>query len=423
MGLNQQLHLKGNNYSNASTSFYVAVLIFALPNVWLLNKLPVSKYLSLCLIGWGATTACHAAIKNYSGLLTVRILSGVCESGVPPALMLLSSQYYSRKEQAPRFAYWYMGMGWGQISGGLISYGFQFVSPKAALAGWRIMFLTLGLFTAFFGVMIFLFVPDTPMKAKFLNEEEKAMLIEHIKVDQIGIENKRFKPSQVLEALLDVQTWCVFLIIALQTSGAGVVTAYSATLLKGYGYSSKASALLNMPSGVINIVATLSFAFFVRRFGNRWAVNVVGGLIAWTGACLLAFLPNTMKGGLLTGLYLINTLPGASLITFHWLTSNTAGHTKRSFATAWMNAAFAVGNIIGPQTFQAKDAPGYKPAKLTLVVFWMVAVLVSVVLVLYYRFANKRRDRVVPEATEDVDVQQAFTNKTDKQNLSFRYQY
>ncbi|GAB7351953.1 hypothetical protein MBLNU459_g2484t1 [Dothideomycetes sp. NU459] len=423
MGMSKAIKLKGNNYSNASASFFIAVLIACLPNIWLLNRLPVAKWLSVCLLGWGITTACHAAIESYGGLLAVRILSGVFESGIPPALMLLSSQYFTRQEQAPRFAYWYMGMGNGQILGGLISFGFQFVPAHVPLAGWRIMFLVLGLVTVALAAFVFFFVPDTPMQARFLNNEEKVALLEHIKVNQTGIENKHFHPKQLVEGLLDPQAWAIFLMIILQSSGAGVVTAYSSILLRGFGYTSKESALLNVPSGVINIITTLSYAYFVRYFGNRWLVNIVGGSIGLTGAALLSFLPHTAKGGLLAAIYLINFLPGCSNMCFQWLTCNTAGHTKRTFATAGMNAAFAIANIIGPETFRVKDAPQYKPAKNVLVAFYAVNIAVAGLLYSYYVLENKRRDKKSRAVEEDVADSTAYAGLTDKENLTFRYQY
>jgi MFS family permease len=90
-------------------------------------------------MGWAISTACTAATKNYGGLLATRIVSGAFESVVPPAMMLLSSQWYTKSEAAPRFSLWYLGTGLGQIIGGLVSWAFQHVSLNAPLAGWRIM--------------------------------------------------------------------------------------------------------------------------------------------------------------------------------------------------------------------------------------------------------------------------------------------
>ncbi len=188
--------------------------------VWLLQKLPTGKYLGVCIIGWGLSTACHAALKDNVGLVVVRVFCGIFEAAVPSALMLLSSQYYNRSEQTVRYSYWYCGMGVGQILGGLSSWGFQHIvrPPTAALQGWKIMFLSLGLATLFIGALICVAVPDTPMKAWFLSDEEKVSLLEHIKSNQTGIEGKKFQPKHLKEGAMDPQLWLMMLIVTLVSS-------------------------------------------------------------------------------------------------------------------------------------------------------------------------------------------------------------
>lgn len=95
-------------------------------------------------------------------------------------------------------------VGTAQVLGGLISFAFQQMSPDAALSSWRTMFLVLGLVDVVLGVIMIVFVPDSPMTAKFLTNDEKVVLLEHIKVNQTGIENKHFHPSQLIEGILDI---------------------------------------------------------------------------------------------------------------------------------------------------------------------------------------------------------------------------
>lgn len=59
---------------------------------------------------------------------------------------------------------------------------------------------------------------------------------------------------------------------------SGVVTTYSATLIKNLGYLPAKAALMNMPSGVVSIFFTLLVGFGVRRQSHRWA---------WIIACII----------------------------------------------------------------------------------------------------------------------------------------
>ena len=78
----------------------------------------------------------------------------------------------------------------------------------------------------------------------------------------------------------------------------------------------------------------------------------------------MSFLPTSNKSGILAGIYLVNAVVAPLTIFYAWTAANFAGATKRAFAAALVSGSFSLGNIIGPQTFQARDAPEYRPAKL-----------------------------------------------------------
>lgn len=56
---------------------------------------------------------------------------------------------------------------------------------------------------------------------------------------------------------------------------SGVVTTYSATLIRNLGYNPKQAALMNMPSGVVSIFFTLLVGYGIRKQSHRWAWIVV----------------------------------------------------------------------------------------------------------------------------------------------------
>lgn len=180
-----------------------------------LQRVPVAKWLGANVILWGIATACTAAAHDYYSLRTVRIFLGIFEASIAPSLMLISSQWYTRSEQAPRFSIWYTGLGLGQIIGGIVSYAFQQVKHHPTFAGWRVMFVVLGLVTVIIGSVTIVLLPDTPMKARFLSEAEKVALLKHVAINQTGISGKRYKLSQVYEVIFDMQLWLLTLITIL----------------------------------------------------------------------------------------------------------------------------------------------------------------------------------------------------------------
>lgn len=174
----------------------------------------MAKWLAANVFLWGVATACTAAAFNYHSLVVARIFLGIFEASIAPCLMLISSQWYTKSEQAPRFSIWYCGLGVGQIIGGIVSFGFQHVQ-HSSLKGWQLMFIVLGIVTSLVGIATYFILPDTPMTAKFLTEAEKVALLKHVSVNQTGIENHHFKLSHIVEVLMDIQIWLMVILTIL----------------------------------------------------------------------------------------------------------------------------------------------------------------------------------------------------------------
>lgn len=84
--------------------------------------------------------------------------------------------------------------------------------------------------------------------------------------------------------------------------------------------------------------------------------------------------------------------------------TDTAGNAKRASVAAMMSAASAIGNIIGPQTFQTRNAPRCEPAKIPLEAWWSASLLLILVLAAYYHWINRRRDAHARHALPENDI-------------------
>lgn len=214
------------------------------------------------------------------------------------------------------------------MAGSLMSFGFQHYHSDS-FTSWQILFLVVGLITITAGIFVVLFLPDSPMRCTFLTHEEKVWTIERLRSNQTGIENKTIKPEQILECFTDPQTWLFVLIMISANVPNGAVSSYQATIIKGFGYDSKTTALLQLPSGAVSIVSVLTSTWLASRFEQR-GLNVVGQLLPGIlGGCLLAFLPDDNKVGMLIGNYLTNCIGSTIPLVYSWVGANYAGHTKK----------------------------------------------------------------------------------------------
>jgi hypothetical protein len=366
MGLPADLDLSGNDFSNLATALFAAVLAAEVPNAYILNKAPVAKWLSINAILWGIVTACVAAARNYDGLLTLRILLGIFEAAVQPSLALISGQYYLKQRQGPRFLLWGSAIGMALILGGLLSFAFQHVH-HAAIPGWKILFVWLGCVSVAFGGFLFWYLPDTPMNARFLSESEKVAVLRQVASNKTGVKDTRFKMDHVRELVSDPQIWLLTFITILTTISGGTTLSYSSQLIASFGFDSKQAALLNIPSGAITILACYVLGWALSTRIPCCFVIAGSNLIVIIGAGLVGFAPKHNHAALLAGLWIVNITSAILFAVYQWASVNVAGGTKRSLMMALITTAFSAGSIIGPQTYQAKDKPVYRPAKVTLI--------------------------------------------------------
>jgi hypothetical protein len=105
------------------------------------------------------------------------------------------------------------------------------------------------------------------------------------------------------------------------------------------------------------------------------------------------------------------------------LSRNVAGQTKRSVVYAMFFIAWATGNAVGPQLFQAAWAPRYQNS--LYIHLGCYAAFVADVLLIRYVCTQRNKKRNTMFETQNVENthHMAFADKTDLQNLEFRYSY
>ncbi|QDS69567.1 hypothetical protein FKW77_008078 [Venturia effusa] len=402
MGMQRDIKMHGNQFSWGATGFFLAYALAELPQSILIQKFPVTKVLGANILCWGIVLCGTAAVQTPSQMLAARALLGAFESVITPALVMITSAWYKRNEAAPRFGLWYSGLGLGQIIGGAISFAAQ--HHQGSLAGWRIMFLSIGIVNCLIAAAVW-WLPGTPEEAKFLTPAEKEAIAQRLHDDHGGVGTKKLRIRSIFETFLDLQTWLLCLLTILTVIPSGLITTYSAFLIKEFGYNSSQAALLNMPSGIITILALLSSTLIVRQGYQRWVAIIMAVIPTLIGTCLVSFLPRTSKAGLLTGIYLVNFVVAPYAIILSAAGSNYRGYTRKIAGSAIIAASFSIANIISPQTFQDKDRRGgYMPAKYTLVATTASCIVVAVALRLLYGYRNRRAEELGEPAMSSVEA-------------------
>lgn len=426
MGIKDHLD-RPSQFSDLGTILYVGYIICE-PFVTIgFQKLPFGKLFGGSIVLWGVLVMLHTVCLNYSSLMAIRALLGAAESTAVTGVLICNGMWYSHKQQLSRFGIITCQVSTATFVGSLMSYGFQHVdSSQTSLDSWQIMFLLMGGITMIFGVCVLIVLPDNPMSCKFLNKQEKLLLLEHLKDNQTGVENKTFKYSQIKEYLLDKQTWLIHLLTIITMIPTGAINTFSVTIIGSLGFDSKQAALMQMPVGVSSFLAIIILMYLIVYFKDKHRTLIFIGLllIAIVGYFMLIFSKNKIAN--LFAVYFGNAGTCVITLIYSWNNRNTAGYTKRLARNCFTMICIAIGCLIGPQLFKT-DLGRFLPAKIALLVISFVSIPLVALLGLVSRRENIKRDNLSDKQHQDfygqfgTDYQ--YKDLTDIQNINFRYGY
>ncbi|EXJ88140.1 hypothetical protein A1O1_05068 [Capronia coronata CBS 617.96] len=439
-GIRDDLNLHGTQYSWLSSLFYFGFLVWAFPTNFLMQKLPLGKYVGFNIFLWGFFLMLQAACNSFATLGVLRVLAGMAESCSDPSFMLITQMWYTRKEQPLRIGLWYTANGAGIALGGLLGYGIGHI--RGALASWRYEFLIIGALCCIWGIVIGIFMPDSPVTAKFLNDREKRIAVERLKSNQTGVENKHLKaipshlflhrfqasPYQIVEAFTDIKLYLFFFLGVVGNIPNGGISNFGTLIIKGFGFSTLVTTLMQIPYGCFIIVSILTCVYLNDRFENKRCLFILIFLCPnIAGAFGLRFVDPAHHVGryicyLLTGPY-----NAAFVMILSLQIANTAGHTKKVVTNAVLFLGYCTGNIAGPFFYKTDQAPGYNLGIWSMIVSHLIEVVVVVAFWALMRAENRRRDKVQAEEEgglegRDLDAT-AFGDLTDRENMNFRYIY
>ncbi|EXF80792.1 hypothetical protein CFIO01_01163 [Colletotrichum fioriniae PJ7] len=350
-------------YIDKTTLSYAAIFgiqIWALPTNFMLQKFPIAKYLGLNISAWGTFLMLQAAAPSFGALAALRAISGAAEACADPAFMIITSMWYTRREQPIKIGLWYTANGIGIALGGLLGYGIGNI--KGALASWKYEFIIVGTLCCVWGIIIAIFLPDNPITSSKLTNREKKVVVERLRENQTGVENKTLKLYQVREAFTDYKLYFFFMIALLQAIVNGGTSNFGTLIIKGFKFSTLVTAVLQIPYGAIIFIAILACVFINDRLppNNRCFVLVLFLLPNVAGAFGLRFVPNDQQVGRLICYYLTGSINASFVLLLSLQTANIAGHTKKVVTSACLFLGYCVGNIAGPFFYKSDQAPKYE---------------------------------------------------------------
>jgi MFS family permease len=411
-------------YATAVAAFYYGYIAAVLPMALVFARFNLSYTAGIVVTLWGVVAILTVVVHNFPGLVVQRVFLGLLESGVSPCFVAIVALWYKPREQAVRMGYWYSACGIFSMFSGAINYGLGSAGGDHA---WKNIYYFCGAVTIFWGLVLFFFLPSSPLTpGRLFNKDEAALLQRRFEENPFARDRRPFSYPQAKEALLDIKTWIYFLIAALLYLCNGPITGFGAIIIKSMGYSGVNSVALTIPGGAMTAVTIWLFCWLADKYGNRtlWfsascVPVIVGAIVCWVA-------PWKPTVGPLIGYYLIAAFGAPYVLLLALASANTAGSTKKAVTNGVIFVGYNVGNIAAAYIVRTEEASiGYRTTWITVLASQVASCALMYLLRILWQRENRRRAGASTPSSEEEDkiVQrlEEYEDLTDRQISSFRY--
>lgn len=174
--LSLDLGLTAAAFGLAAGFFYIGYLVFEIPSNMALAKVGARIWLGRIMLSWGIVVMAMAFMQNDVTLHIMRFLLGAAEAGYSPGVALFLALWYPAHLLPRAYSWLNLAVPIALCVGSVLTASILMLDGVGGVTGWRWVFFIEGIPAIALAIYIFIALPSTPAKAKWLNDEERAYL-------------------------------------------------------------------------------------------------------------------------------------------------------------------------------------------------------------------------------------------------------
>lgn len=206
--MQQDLGITDAVYGAGAGIFFLGYFLFEVPCNMMLQKIGAKYWLGPIMIVWAIVSACTMFVTSEFSFYAIRFLLGIVESGFFPGVILYLTFWYTRKHRAKMIAAFMTAIPLSGVIGGPISgWLLERMSSVGGLRGWQWLFLFEAVPSLLAGIATIFFLADNPAKAKWLNDEEKALVLQRLHEEEEMKKDEAPGHHTLVDAFRSTKVW------------------------------------------------------------------------------------------------------------------------------------------------------------------------------------------------------------------------
>jgi len=198
--MGKDLGLTSTMFGLATTLFYVMYVICGIPSNLMLSVVGARRWIAILMVVWGIASTATMFATGPGSLYVLRMLVGIAEAGFLPGLLLYLTFWFPAHYRARANALFMIAMPVTMALGSLASGYILNLDGVMNLKGWQWLFLLEGFPSVILGFVVWFWLDDSPDKARWLTQDDKACLKEMLEADRLNAISTREREQAAARA-------------------------------------------------------------------------------------------------------------------------------------------------------------------------------------------------------------------------------
>jgi ACS family tartrate transporter-like MFS transporter len=225
-----ELGMSNAVYGLGAGLFFIGYFLFEVPSNLILERVGARIWIARIMIVWGIVSACMMFVQSATSFYVLRFFLGAAEAGFFPGVIFYITQWFPAAYRSRTIAVFMSAAVLSGIVGGPLSGLLLQMDGTLGLQGYQWLFLIEAVPSIVLGVVVFMYLPNGPAQARWLNDTERTWL--YARLDHDLAQQGPASQMTLLRALTDARVLLLSLVYFLMVVSAYGLDFFMPTLLK-----------------------------------------------------------------------------------------------------------------------------------------------------------------------------------------------